>query len=226
MANILTAETVKEYGSNAGACVVGIAVSKDFGAAPDGYKPSDLLEGCVSVIVLGAPSPREALNNSEDYTASRNEMLGKMTDISKEVAKRIKKDGYNTKAISASGGKFVNGVTYGHMSLKHAAELAGLGFIGKNYLLINPRYGNMLWLSAVLTDAELAPDKKIGSNACGSCGICVESCPSRALDDINNFGKKDCAKFFSMANKKFEIRCYKCREVCPLCFGYAAPDVK
>lgn len=73
-------------------------------------------------------------------------MFTKMTDIAKKVAKRIKADGYKSKAISASGGKWVEGdgrkKQFGYISLKNAAELAGLGVIVKNYLLTNPEYGN------------------------------------------------------------------------------------
>ena len=217
--NELNHEKVKEYGINAGASVVGIAASGDFGLAPEGFKPSDNLEDCRSVIVLGASFPREVLNNTVDYTASRNAMLTKMTDMAKEVAKRIKADGYQVKAISASGGKTIDGKLYGHISLKHAAELAGLGLINRNYLLTNPQYGNLLWLSAVLTDADLIPDKKAQYKICDNCNKCVETCPSEALDDPALFGKKECSKFFTLVNKKFEIKCFLCRTVCPYCFG-------
>ena len=57
MLNELSSEMVKEYGLKAGASVVGIAASKDFHLAPEGFKPSDNLEGCRSVIVLGASFP-------------------------------------------------------------------------------------------------------------------------------------------------------------------------
>lgn len=211
---------VKKYGMDAGASVVGIAASRDFNQAPDGFKPSDLLEDCRSVVVLGAPSPQEALANTVEYTANRNAMLTKMTSTAKEVAKRIKADGYKTKAISASGGKMIDGKHYGHISLKHAAELAGIGLITRNYLLTNPQYGNLLWLSAVLTDADLVPDQKASyKTICDTCNKCVEACPSKALDDLALFGKKECSKFFTMANRKLEIKCFRCRTVCPYCFG-------
>jgi len=221
--NKLTSETVKKYGLNAGANVVGIAVSKDFGLAPEGFKPSDNLEGCLSVIVLGATFPQEVLNDTAIYTASRNEMLTKMTNIAKEVAKKIKHDGYNTKEISGSGGKWVEGEgrkeQFGYISLKHAAELAGLGIIGKNYLLTNPEYGNLLWFSAVLTNADLIPDKKVQYEICNNCNKCIKSCPSGALDNPALFGRKECSKFFTIENKKFLIKCFNCRKVCPNRFG-------
>ena len=220
MVKELNSEIVKGYGLEAGADAVGIAVATDFGLAPEGFKPSDNLEECRSVIVLGASFPPEALDNVPDYTAMRNAVLTKMTDIAKSVAKKIKADGYNVKAISAIGGKSVgDGRMNGHISLKHAAELAGLGFITKNYLLTNAQYGNRLWFSAVLTDAVLVPDEKVRYDICDNCSKCIDSCPVNALNDLNSFGRKSCSIFYKIVNKKLEIQCYKCRTVCPHCLG-------
>ena len=219
MATELTSALVKEYGIKAGANVVGIAASKDFSLAPDGFKPTDVLPECLSVIVLGATFSPEVLCDIDEYTTSRNEMLTALTSIAKETAKRIKGDGYNTKVISAAGGKWVDGdgrkEQFGYISLKHAAEIAGLGFIGKNYLLTNPQYGNLLWFSAVLTDAELTPDEKTQSDMCDNCNKCVEACPAGALDDLAAFERRGCSKFFTIEDKKFKIKCFLCRTICP-----------
>ena len=221
MATELTSEMVKEYGITAGADVVGIAASKDFSLAPDGFKPTDVLPECLSVIVLGATFSPEVLSNIAEYSASRNAMLTEMTNKAKKVEKRIKANGYKTKVISAAGGKWVDvggdgkKEQFGYISLKHAAEISGLGVIGKNYLLTSPQYGNLLWLSAVLTDAELAPDEKAQSLMCDNCNKCVEACPSGALDDLASFGRKGCSQFFKIEDKKFVVKCFLCRTICP-----------
>jgi epoxyqueuosine reductase QueG len=215
----ITSEIVKEYGLDAGANMVGIAASKDFDLAPDGFKPTDVLPECLSVIVLGATFSPQVLNDIDEYSASRNAMITEMTNMAKEVAKRIKAHGCKTKAISAAGGKWVDGdgrkEQFGYISLKHAAEIAGLGVIGKNYLLTNPQYGNLLWLSAVLTDAELVPDEKLALYFCDNCNKCVTACPAKALDDLALFGKKGCSGFFKIEDKKFKIKCFLCRTICP-----------
>ena len=217
----LSSQTVKQYGTESGAAVVGIAASKDFKKAPKGFSPADIMTECRSVIVLGAPFPKEVLRSITEYTAMRNEMVSKMTEIAKKVEKLIKKSGYKAKAISAIGGKYIDGNHHGFISLKHAAELAGLGIIGKNYLLTNEQYGNLLWLSAVLTDAELKPDQKAKYKICDNCGKCVEACPSGALKNYSpnaksaQFGKKACSQFYKIVNKKLEIQCFACRTVCP-----------
>jgi epoxyqueuosine reductase QueG len=106
------------------------------------------------------------------------------------------------------------------ISLKHAAELAGMGMIGRNHLLINGEYGNLLWFSAVLTDAELTPDKKIQLVVCDDCDICVKACPAGALSDPGRFGRKECSKIMMrLLNGKMEISCFQCRKACPHRFG-------
>jgi len=221
MASEISSETIKEYGIEVGASVVGIAASKDFDFAPKGFKPEDTMKGCLSVIVLGSPFPQEAIiDDSVEYIDVRKEINEKMNDIAKNVAKKIKAEGYKARAINGMGGKWVDGKQFGLVSLKHAAELAGLGTVTRNYLLTNPEYGNLLWFSAVLTDADLTPDEKIQAIDCDNCNKCVEMCPSNALDNFGLFGKDECSKtMMKMENRKWKIKCFLCREVCPHRFG-------
>jgi epoxyqueuosine reductase QueG len=62
-----------------------------------------------------------------------------------------------------------------------AATSAGLGWIGKNGLLINPDFGPRLSLATVLTDAQLDADAPMQYSLCGDCTLCVQYCPSRAI---------------------------------------------
>lgn len=74
----------------------------------------------------------------------------------------------------------------GILSLKHAGELAGMGKIGKNTLLINDKYGIMIWLSAVLTSMKLEPDPITTYEGCiKDCTLCLDNCPVKALDGIS-----------------------------------------
>jgi len=91
--------------------------------------------------------------------------------------------------------------------------------ISRNHLLTSPEHGNLLWLSAVLTDAKLVPDKKLQFSICENCNLCVETCPSGALDDPSDFVRKKCDQFFKIVDKKLEIQCWQCRAVCPHRFG-------
>lgn len=225
--NELTSELVKEYTINAGVSVVGIAAAKDFFLSPDGFKPADVLDGCLSVIVLGAQVPQEAIlaDDPVGFIDIRNAVNKKISDIAKDVEKWIKSQGYKARAIAGMSSKWAERdgkkESIGLISLKHAAELAGLGVIGRNYLLTNPEYGNLLWFSAVLTNADLIPDKKAEYHFCDGCSICAEVCPSGALDDYPaSFARKKCdGTMFKMVNKKWEIMCFLCRKECPYCLG-------
>ena len=221
MSHDLDSSAVKAIGLAAGASVVGIAASRDFQSAPQGCKPTDVLEDCRSVIVLGSPFAREALSLSPpEYTELRNAFLKKMTNIANKVSKKVAKEsGHKAKAISAIGGKTINGSFHGHISLKHAAELAGIGVITRNYLLTSPEYGNLLWLSAVLTDLELTADERLDCDFCVGCDTCVKACPCGALDDPASFAKKECGEHFVIEDRKLLIKCYACRVVCPYRFG-------
>ena len=221
-------EIVRTHGLDAGASVVGIASSDDFGLAPDGFRPADVMPECRSVIILGSPFPREAvMNDTPEYIDIRNAVNAKIGDAAKKLEKRIKEDGHKAKALTGLGGKWVGKESFGLISLKHAAELAGLGVIGRNYLLINPEHGTLLWFSAVLTDVELTADEKFSSAICDGCDICVKACPSGALNDPSKFNRKNCTgMMFKMTDKKWKIMCYRCRQVCPRRFGIVPASEK
>lgn len=64
---------------------------------------------------------------------------------------------------------------------KTVATRAGLGWIGKNCLLVTPQYGSAIRISSLLTDAPLAHSEPVSSSRCGGCRLCVEQCPAKAL---------------------------------------------
>ena len=64
---------------------------------------------------------------------------------------------------------------------KTVAVYAGLGWIGKNCLLITERYGGAVRLSSLLTDAPLPFDAPVEKSRCGGCSACVERCPAKAF---------------------------------------------
>lgn len=68
----------------------------------------------------------------------------------------------------------------GVFSHKLAANLAGLGWIGKSCLLITPDYGPRIRLATILTDAPLKASSMISSK-CGNCMECVNICPAKAF---------------------------------------------
>jgi epoxyqueuosine reductase len=78
-----------------------------------------------------------------------------------------------------------------HISHKHVAVQAGLGWIGRNNLLVTPRFGSQVRLVTVLTDMPIRVDQPLGWG-CGECRACIPSCPSRSIherpEDFDHLG--------------------------------------
>ena len=98
------------------------------------------------------------------------------------VAKKIQDLGFRSYPIPAS--QIVNvRKLEGAFSHKLAADLAGLGWIGKSCLLITPEHGPRVRFATVLTDAPLEVGSPI-PNRCGSCSKCVDICPVKAFTGV------------------------------------------
>jgi len=79
-----------------------------------------------------------------------------------------------------------------HVSHKHLGRAAGLGWFGRNNLLVNPELGSRLRLVTVLTDMPLAPDKPL-DEGCATCRACIAVCPAGAIKDRrDDFDHKAC----------------------------------
>jgi epoxyqueuosine reductase len=101
----------------------------------------------------------------------------------------------------------------GHLSHKKLAVLAGLGWIGRNNLLVNPLHGAQLRLVTLLTDLPLAADQPVPGD-CGECTACVAACPARAIkNDVRDFAHKTC--FIQL--KDFQKKGYVPQGICGIC---------
>ena len=80
----------------------------------------------------------------------------------------------------------------GHLSHKHVAKLAGLGWIGRNNLLVNEQFGSHIRLVTILTDLPLEVSSPSPMD-CGSCRACLSVCPARAIAEMQeNFDHIRC----------------------------------
>jgi epoxyqueuosine reductase len=101
----------------------------------------------------------------------------------------------------------------GHLSHKRVAVGAGLGWLGRNNLLVTPSFGAQVRLVTVLTDLGLEPGHPL-ENGCGSCLACVAVCPAKAIGEAAaEFKHLDC---FAML-KEFQSKRYVSQYICGLC---------
>jgi len=80
------------------------------------------------------------------------------------------------------------------------AQRAGLGFIGKNHMLINPDFGPQILLAELVTDLKLRPDWPMENN-CFNCNKCIKACPTGALKEDGAFDAGKCVSFLTIEQK-------------------------
>ena len=115
----------------------------------------------------------------------------------------------------------------GRIDLRRAAELSGIGRIGRIAIVVTPEYGPRVQLAAILTDAVLTPDRPLERTLCPpNCRRCIEICPAGALrtsDGGEAYYPTDQEK--CMAYRRAhggvsplgrEAMCSLCRAVCPV----------
>ncbi len=83
---------------------------------------------------------------------------------------------------------------------RHAAEQAGLGFVGKNTLLLSRNFGPWLFLSEIMTDLDLAEDEP-AEGTCGTCSRCQTACPTGALDEDYRMDARRCIAYLTIEHK-------------------------
>lgn len=215
--------------------------------------PRQVVAGAQSVVVVGLSyfsldPPAELWNDPSrgriaryawglDYHQVMLPRLRELGDfIEKEVGRSLNQRAY---------------VDTGPILERDFAAQAGLGFIGKNTLLINPRLGSYLFLGEILVDIELEYDqpalesgascridpggesKQTGS--CGNCARCLEICPTRAFPTSYILDSNRCISYLTIELKEaipLELRsllgnwifgCDECQEICPWVRRYSRP---
>lgn len=175
--------------------------------------PADAIAGYTCAVLFGKVLSREYISDHRaDQKPKRNEMISterKMDALADKLAERLETEGY----------KSVSKLKFARLPHKTVALRAGLGFIGKNNLLVNDQYGCALILGKVLTAAPFVTMSKTPQKPqCGDCSACVDVCPTEALH----------GKTWSITTSRDEMMvrkrcslCLKCMVWCPYTEKYA-----
>ena len=170
------------------------------------------------------PGPVARYARGDDYHDVMDAML-------RELHRRIARD----------AGRQVPGKPYvdtGPLLERDLARRAGLGWFGKNTMLVNPDRGSFFFLGALVLDLELETDAPFEADRCGTCTRCIEACPTQAITSPRELDARRCISYLTIELREeipVELRegigdriygCDVCQDVCPwnLRFSQELPE--
>jgi epoxyqueuosine reductase len=138
--------------------------------------------------------------------------------------------------LRASGARLTRTfVDAGPVPERELAQRAGLGWIGKNTMLIRPDAGSFFFIGSVFTDLELRLDDSFDLDRCGSCTRCLDACPTDALVEPRLLDATRCISYLTIEQKGpipddlaerfqgYAFGCDICNDVCPWNQRFAQP---
>jgi epoxyqueuosine reductase len=196
-------------------------------ARRDAYRhPSHVLDGAKSIVML-AMNYRTAEPRAVPQGAGRvSRYAWGESDYHDLMHERLASLAHSVRAWAPSAS--VRGVVdTAPLMERELAQLAGLGWIGKNTLLLNRTAGSWFFLSALLTDLELAYDAPHAADHCGTCRACLDACPTAAFPQPYVLDASRCISYLTIELREavpIELRsgigewvfgCDVCQDVCP-----------
>ncbi len=192
-------EDIRTFARGLGVDAVGFLALADY-KSPKSPDPRSYLPKAQSLIVFG----HRMIDGALDSKNPRFNIAGRMAvmDTSKahlyQVARLIEdKTGKAASPVLSSYPLDMAAPIFGlagDISRRHAAVQSGLGVFGRHNLVIHPRFGSRLSFTALLTELALESDPPLAEELCNDCGLCVEACPGKALDDEGKTDNMKCLR--------------------------------
>jgi epoxyqueuosine reductase len=187
--------------------------------------PTKLVEGAKSVIVvLQNYYPSTYPFENSKYKISRYALGYDYHDVVKKKLHQLYND-INNEVCEIKGRAFVDSAP---VMERAWARQAGLGWIGKNSLLLNKQFGSYFFIAELIVDIELHYDEPLEAEYCGECKKCLDACPTRAIVRPKIIDSNKCISYNTIENKEPSIPeyiqpnlkgrifgCDICQEVCP-----------
>lgn len=171
---------------------------------------------CLGVMLSGAVLSEIDIVPTKLYFHHYKIVNSFLDHIALRLCNMIQKKGYLALAVPAT--QIIDWEkNIGHLSHRRLGVLAGLGWIGRNNLLVNEKFGSQFRIVSVLTDIPLKTDK-LSKKDCGECRVCVKICPSGAIgDNPVDFDHVKCfekLKSFQKQRQAEQFVCGICVNVC------------
>lgn len=183
------------------------------------FDPALLVPGARSAVVCGISYNRPP---ASEEIASRIASYAQGRDYHLFIREKLVRVWQALQALhpGASGRVFVDTAP---LPEKVWAVEAGLGWTGRNSLLINPKLGSFLMLGAIVTDIEMEPDNRYEGDGCGNCRACIEACPAHAIGPDRTIDARRCISRRTVEKNEREegdlhgwiFGCDICQRVCP-----------
>ena len=191
--------------------------------------PRLILPECKSILVLAAPyaDPKSAEASNEPGPTGRVAAYAWGDDYHNVFIPRLQQ---LVAFIEEQVGHPVPNRYYtdtGPILERDLAQRAGLGWIGKNTCLINPKHGSYFLLAEILLGIELESDSPFATDQCGTCTRCIEACPTGCISPNRTIDARRCISYLTIELKNdipedlrpllgnWVLGCDVCQMVCP-----------
>ncbi|RAP53438.1 MAG: hypothetical protein BZ138_00900 [Methanosphaera sp. rholeuAM270] len=175
-----------------------------------------MLEEIIEKIPLTYTDDTLAQEYLDEYFNSHQ----RVSRIADKIIKKIEDEGYSSIKLDVSGKNDELNLKM-PFSNKASANLAGIGWLGKNNLLTTREFGPRITWATILTDAPLSDyANDIMESLCGDCTLCVEACPGNAIVDLpdpkKSYNPKKCGEYiFGRKDEGHPLACGMCLYICP-----------